>query len=282
MVKGALSTAMVTGALAGAASGAILTRSFSGAMKGALFGPLSAGAANMIGHGTGVFAKVRSYGSVAKATLHGLSRMAIAKLQYGTAKGSFLSGLAGSILGGYVAKNFSQAHIAVKTTIAAIAAIAGGTASAIGGGKFANGAMGGAFIMLFNDLVRGAYTRTFKDRATLSASMKDGDVIYGKRTLSALKYTKWIQQSQADDRLNSEINHEHIFYKEGNNLYDIGYSSTGTFNGENPADYIFSNTTYNTNNFNLFINNPSGYTPNDYHLFKHNCQDYADYIHGKL
>lgn len=149
MGKGAISTVMVTGALAGAASGAILTRSFSGAMKGAVFGAISAGVANIIGHGNNVFAQIARTGKTAKAILHGLSRAAISKLQNGTAKGSFLSGFAASLLGANIAENFSNSHTIVKVTMAAIA---GGTASALGGGKFSNGAMSGAFVMLFNDL----------------------------------------------------------------------------------------------------------------------------------
>ena len=50
-----------------------------------------------------------------------------------------------------------------------MAAIAGGTASVIGGGKFSNGAMGAAFIMLFNDL---ANTYPSKDKMLNIAQSK--------------------------------------------------------------------------------------------------------------
>jgi len=148
-IHSAFGTAVATGALAGAASGAIMTGTLQGTLKGALFGAISAGVAYGIGHGGGLFAKVRQYGgSLGKATLHGISRAAISKLQTGSGKGGFLSGFASSILGGVV-NNIQTASTTLKV---AAAAIAGGTASAIGGGKFANGAMSGAFIMLFNDL----------------------------------------------------------------------------------------------------------------------------------
>jgi hypothetical protein len=73
---------------------------------------------------------------------HGLSRTAISELRYGTGKGAFLSG--------FVSSGFSVGKGAGPGGAFAMA-IVGGTASAIGGGKFANGAMGSAFQYLFND-----------------------------------------------------------------------------------------------------------------------------------
>ena len=167
-IHSAFGTAVATGALAGAASGAIMTGTLQGTLKGALFGAISAGVAYGIGHGGGLFAKVRQYGgSLGKATLHGISRAAISKLQTGSGKGGFLSGFASSILGGVV-NNIQTASTTLKV---AAAAIAGGTASAIGGGKFANGAMSGAFIMLFNDL-KGTMLNKARDSAVDTGSKK--------------------------------------------------------------------------------------------------------------
>ena len=153
LATGTLGSAVATGALAGAAGGAIMTGTLSGTLKGAAFGALSAGVANIIGHGSNIFARIARTGKTAKAILHGLSRAAISKLQSGSGKGGFLSGFAASFLGGTIAENFGNSHTIVKVSMAAIA---GGTASALGGGKFSNGAMSGAFIMLFNEL---AYDR---------------------------------------------------------------------------------------------------------------------------
>ena len=144
---------IVTGALAGFAGGAIATGSLKGALKGAFWGAVSAGVANEIGHGL-LLKSVRESTYIAKSVLHGLSRAAISKLQFGSGKGSFLSGMASSLFGGFVADAFKGAHTIVKT---AMVAIAGGTASRLGGGKFANGAMGAAFVMLFNDLQQDKY-----------------------------------------------------------------------------------------------------------------------------
>jgi hypothetical protein len=51
-----------------------------------------------------------------------------------------------------------------------VMAIVGGTASAIGGGKFANGAMGSAFQYMFNDLM--------DQYANKVAFNRDGDSVY--------------------------------------------------------------------------------------------------------
>lgn len=58
----------------------------------------------------------------------------------------FLSGAVGS-LGGSATKNVND-----KVARVAIAAAMGGTAEQLGGGKFANGAVTGAFVVMFNDL----------------------------------------------------------------------------------------------------------------------------------
>ena len=63
-----------------------------------------------------------------------------------------------------------------------MAAIAGGTASVIGGGKFANGAMSGAFIMLFNELAN-----TYPSRDKMKSLSLSGWK-YGKNGL----YRTWI------------------------------------------------------------------------------------------
>jgi hypothetical protein len=140
-----------------------------------------------IGHAGGIFEAVRNYGgAIGKAALHGISRAGISKLQTGSGKGGFLSGFASSLLGGVV-NGVQNASTAIKVTIAAIA---GGTASAIGGGKFANGAMAGAFIMLFNDLLyyNGQTINHYSDNGKLlgsypATSGRPGTTI-GDQTLS--------------------------------------------------------------------------------------------------
>jgi len=69
-------------------------------------------------------------------------------VQGGKALGGFLSGFAGSLFGGF-AKDLDNVDTITKTIMVAVA---GGIASMLGGGKFANGAMSAAFIFMFNEM----------------------------------------------------------------------------------------------------------------------------------
>jgi hypothetical protein len=79
-----------------------------------------------------------------KAILHGVSRAGIAKVQGNKTSSAFWSGFVSS---GFSIGNKGYGGIANRT---AIMAIVGGTTSAVSGGKFANGAVTGAFVHLFN------------------------------------------------------------------------------------------------------------------------------------
>jgi len=127
-----------------------MTGTLKGALKGALFGAIGAGFAvgigDVFGHGaSGLFAKGAQIGKeLLRATAHGLSRGIISVAQGGTFKSGFASGFASSFFspgttgkGGFLGRT-------------SISAIVGGTASKIGGGKFSNGAVSGAFVHMFN------------------------------------------------------------------------------------------------------------------------------------
>ncbi|RUM66857.1 MAG: hypothetical protein DSZ06_02480 [Sulfurospirillum sp.] len=96
-------------------------------------------------HGASFFNGVNR-ASVMKAVAHGLSRTLIQEVRYGTTKGAFLSG--------FVSSGFSiGAGSGYKGAF--VMAIVGGTASELGGGKFANGAWSSAFQYLYNDFMDG-------------------------------------------------------------------------------------------------------------------------------
>jgi len=147
--------AVGSGAAAGAVSGAITTGTLKGALKGALFGGISAGAAfgvaeltsssfaGVNGHSASFLKNGITKATAFKSVAHGLARGAINKLQGGDFKGGFLSGLSS----GFDVGTKGYGGIAGRT---AIMAIVGGTASALGGGKFSNGAVSGAGVHLFN------------------------------------------------------------------------------------------------------------------------------------
>ncbi len=144
----------VVGALAGAASGGIMTGTVEGALQGAKWGAISGATAHLVAEGAAVLGDVDdahnlglikdgavSKAGVIKAVGHGLSRAKIAQMQYGTGKGAFLSG--------FVSSGFSVGGDAKFGAVKM--AVVGGTVSVIGGGKFANGAMGSAFQYLYNN-----------------------------------------------------------------------------------------------------------------------------------
>jgi hypothetical protein len=168
--------AVGTGALAGAASGAIMTGSLKGALQGALFGAIGAGVAFGVAEVAGHLAGVGSLEAHAasllktglnkltaiKTMLHGLSRGIISRLQGGSFKEGLLSGLSSAFdvgskgYGGFVGRTV-------------IMAVVGGTASAIGGGKFANGAVSAAFVMMYNEWAHQVKKYTLGIHSTVSS-----------------------------------------------------------------------------------------------------------------
>ncbi len=166
-----MATMIVTGAVSGFASALVSTGSFSMALKAGFWGAVSAGVAYGIGHGIKalqtLYAKSTEFAaSMYRALAHGLSRAVIATVRGGKALGGFLSGFAGSLLGGF-AKGLENVDTITKTILVAIA---GGTASVLGGGKFANGAMSAAFVFMFNHM---SMKESFKK---LLRKLRDGTI----------------------------------------------------------------------------------------------------------
>ena len=130
----------VTGAIvAGAITGAIV--GFATGMVGSL---LSGGAAGGIGQAFGHSTSFLNGGENAliKAVSHGISRAAITKAQGGRWSSGFWSG--------FVASGFAAGKSFGKELGTVITSITSGLTSKITGGKFANGAVTGAFVHIFN------------------------------------------------------------------------------------------------------------------------------------
>jgi hypothetical protein len=79
--------------------------------------------------------------------MHGITRSAITKAQRGRWSSGFWSGFASSFLAPISKSSDSFGERVISN------AVIGGTVSKISGGKFSNGAVTGAFIMMFNDLL---------------------------------------------------------------------------------------------------------------------------------
>ena len=149
--SGAAGTAalMASGAAAGFAAGVTgtllnggtLSQALQAGAQGALFGAIGAGVANVIGS----IPLGGNLGKTVRASLHGITRAAISKAQGGRWSAGFWSGFAGSALSPLTSYVDPKYKIAVQ-------AIVGGTAAELGGGKFANGAVTAAFVMMYNHM----------------------------------------------------------------------------------------------------------------------------------
>ncbi len=251
-----------------------MTGTLPGTLKGALWGAVSGAVAFGVGHGISYSTRG---GGLGKSLLHGLSRAAIAKAQGGTYRAGFWSVFAssafnpGTTMGGNGAEGFT-----LRTSIAAIV---GGTASELGGGKFANGAVSGAFVHMFNAEMRSRYKGSYKNDSSILRTMKDGDIVFGKRALGGLIKITF----SGDDAWNTEIVHEQIFYNKGG-LSNIGYSDGKWMDKEyNEANQYTFSEVYHVNevlNQNWF---QSGFAnTSQYNIFSNNCQDFADYVADKI
>jgi len=129
-----------------------------------LWGAVSAGVAYGVG-------SAFSGSAVAKSLAHGLTRAAISKGQGGRYSEGFWSGFASSALGGTIGKFKSFGGQM------SMAAIVGGTASKLGGGKFANGAVSGAFVHMYNE---SAHFDVEAHNAKVLANEKAFNTAYGK------------------------------------------------------------------------------------------------------
>lgn len=143
-----LGAAIIAGALGGAAAGltgallngANLMQTVKATFTGAFWGAVSGGF-NFLSADPNLAAKLFK---------HAFSNMWLEGVRGGNMKHGLLSGLASAAGGSAIDKYGHGMGRAMKV---AANAVVGGTAEELGGGKFANGAITGAFNMLFNDLM---------------------------------------------------------------------------------------------------------------------------------
>lgn len=126
-------------------NGGSLGDAFKAGAIGGILGGITAGIGNMAG-----------LNPFEKGGLHGIAQGAGAEANGGEFRHGFYSGFLSSRLAGPISNTFADNDLLQLVATATV----GGTASAIGGGKFANGATRGAFIYLFNH-------RAHKERSEL-------------------------------------------------------------------------------------------------------------------
>jgi hypothetical protein len=91
-----------------------------------------------------------------RAVAHGTFNGAMRYAQGGKFEHGFMSGFVSSLGGSYMQSNDGNMSLGAKVTMSAVI---GGTAEKLGGGKFANGAVTGAYVMMFNHLGGGKRSR---------------------------------------------------------------------------------------------------------------------------
>jgi hypothetical protein len=155
-----------------------------GNAKTGLMGMMSAGIASKVG----AFADARELGNLSRSALHGITQGAIASAGGGRFGDGALGAFSGSILSFIpeaVAGPYGTGGETAKIGRMLAAAAVGGTASKIGGGKFANGAWSAAFVSRFNHdgertnpgLLERLTTRLkseFHDRVSVSTAVRGG------------------------------------------------------------------------------------------------------------
>ncbi|NLF41425.1 MAG: hypothetical protein GX587_01895, partial [Bacteroidales bacterium] len=104
-----------------------------------------------------------------RALTHGTKDGLIRYAQGGKFEHGFMSGFVSSLGGNLIKGNKSLGYCEKVLLAAAI----GGTAEKLGGGKFANGAVTGAYVMMFNDLMHGeGNVRKTKESVMLASKIK--------------------------------------------------------------------------------------------------------------
>lgn len=159
-VSSAVGAGIVGGAVGGFVSGfagsllngGSIGDAFKSGVIGGIAGAITGGIAGKIGNVFGDVSKGSFGNEFGRALAHGAVGGAAEEIQGGSFRHGFYAGFAGSAAGSVVGQSGLQgmegnAGVATRT---AIVATAGGTASALGGGKFANGAITAAFQHLFN------------------------------------------------------------------------------------------------------------------------------------
>ena len=164
-------------------NGASFGQALKAGLIGGAVGALSAG----VSHGIGTAMKkgfdVAKFGFVGKelirSSMHGVAQGGISELQGGKFSHGFFSGAFASMAGSTLA-GMSLKGIQLKSyQELVIASAIGGTASEIGGGKFANGAISGAFVQMYNRQQHEAAVRNYVEKSRTNAKIVGYGFSYG-------------------------------------------------------------------------------------------------------
>lgn len=133
----------------GVVNGGSIGDAFKSGLQGAAWGAVSAGLTFQIAHGTDFFSPERLTANkelyVVKGIMHGIAQGGIAEAR----GGEFRQGFASAVFSEIALDGADGLGLGGGSQIL-VGTIVGGTSSVISGGKFANGALTGAFIAIYN------------------------------------------------------------------------------------------------------------------------------------
>jgi RHS repeat-associated protein len=192
--------------------------------KGAVFGALAAGGAEAIG-ALPVFSNQAADGlrlvqELARAGAHGSFQGGMSMFQGGKFIHGFAAGAMGSVSGAYTQGSSVDLQLIVAAGV-------GGTAAAIGGGKFVNGAITGAYVALFNHLMHppqtGGTPRKLADDDQENLLKKVNEATRQERVNNMANNDPW--NPEIDDSISVDFNIDGL--PEGNSLTGYEIYTTG-------------------------------------------------------
>ena len=192
-----------------------------GGLEGGVSGGLTFGIGNISG----------SLGYLGTAVAHGVVQGGLTEATGGEFRHGFYAGFATAAASPGIDLIPGSSAGAIAERVAA-AAVVGGTASAIGGGKFANGAVSGAFIRLFNEEAHQNFKPKSLDDLKSRMGWKKGEAIAftGQRPLAGMKDMYF--RNGVSDAANLEILHEQVFMiDEAGTLQNVGFFGSGASSG---------------------------------------------------
>lgn len=196
-ITSTVGTAMVAGAVSGFSSafagsllnGASIGDAFKAGAIGALSGAITGGLLAKIGDaGIGGFSKALAHGTVLGAAEEATG---------GEFRHGFYSGFFTASVSGQINEIGNKGQSWGRAARVAASAVVGGTASVIGGGKFANGAVAGAFSRMFNDELHDKIRKDARDKVASGSLDKVKRVVLLEGGVADEDaYTAWRVDSQ--------------------------------------------------------------------------------------
>ena len=226
-------------------------------LQGAVIGAISAGFSSAVGSAINSGASSNLWSNLAtelgRSLAHGAFQGVVRVAQGGKFIHGFMAGAVSSISGSASTSWGLSSEMSVI-----VGAALGGTAEALGGGKFANGAITGAFVVLFNHLMHPPQTGATPERLTeeqkkqLLLKIKDASEKERARNLEEQD----TYNVEVDESIVSDFNIEGLPKKDAMGLYEFYNTGKVEISFDNiivEANIIYSPSANSNNNIVRYI-----------------------------